>query len=111
MPLGPLLYTSRPFSAMRPVVASRIRLIASSSVLLPEPLGPSSAASSPPSTLKVAGFSACTASSPWPKVTETFSTSRTGTSAPERELRRRAQCVPDRHQAREHAAGEHHREG
>src|SRR3989304_3016641 len=100
-----------PFMVMRPALGSRIRLIESSSVLLPEPLGPISAASSPASTLKVVCFSACTARSPLPKVLETPAISSTATSASQCELRRCAQRVPNGHEARQHAAGEHHQEG
>ena len=39
-PVGPSSYRVWPSITMRPVVGGWIRLIASSSVLLPEPLGP-----------------------------------------------------------------------
>ena len=56
MPVGPSSYRVWPSITMRPVVGGWIRLIASSSVLLPEPLGPSSATSSPASTVKARGL-------------------------------------------------------
>ena len=47
MPVGPSSYSVWPSITMRPVVGGWIKLIASSKVLLPEPLGPSRATSSP----------------------------------------------------------------
>src|SRR3990167_7167965 len=95
----------------RPLLGARIRLMHSSSVLLPEPLGPRSATSSQALTVKLMSRSASTARSPLPNVLLSPLTSTIGISTAERNLRRRAQRVPDRHQARHHAAGEHDQKG
>ena len=88
-----------PFITMRPAVGSRIRLIASSSVLLPEPLGPSRRAvrRARTRTRRLERLHRELAAAEG--LGDACRPRGAATSASERELRRRAQGVPDRHQA------------
>src|SRR4030067_2546710 len=101
---------SLPFTAIAPALGSRIRLMHRSNVVLPEPLGPISATSSPACTSRSTSWSAVTASSPLPNTLPSPLTESAAISAPERERRRRAQRLHDAEQARHQTAGEDHRE-
>src|SRR3989344_5982925 len=81
-----------------------------SNVVLPEPLGPSSATSSPACTSRSTSWSAVTASSPLPNTLPSPLTESAAISASERERRRRAQRLHDTKQARHQSAGEDHHE-
>src|SRR3989338_2613302 len=101
---------SLPFISIAPAVGSRIRLTHSSSVVFPEPLGPSSATSSPAWTSRLTLSSAVTASSPLPNTLLTPCTLSTVMSASQRQRWRRAQRLHDAEQARHQTANEDHRE-
>src|SRR3990167_692608 len=96
--------------SIAPAVGSRIRLMHRSSVVLPDPLGPISATSSPAWTSRLTLSSAVTASSPLPNTLLTPCTLSTVMLASQRERWRRAQRLHDAEQARHQSANEDHRE-
>src|SRR4030065_2084000 len=88
-----------PLISIAPAVGSRIRLTHSSSVVFPEPLGPSSATSSPAWTSRLTLSSAVTANSPLPNTLLSPCTLSTVMSASQRQRGRRAQRLHDAEQA------------